>query len=167
VTDEDRKLVSAWVDAARNSNITDELESVYESVRVEIETRSPACWASGRCCNFDKTTHLLYVTGLEAAYTLTRLPADQTISTADVQTAREGGGCPFQKLNLCGVHTIKPLGCRTFFCDRSSTEWQHVLTERSLDRIKALHERFDVPYRYGEWRQMLATIIDAGPTSGG
>jgi len=166
VTGDDRQLVCAWVDAARDTSIAGELEAVYAGVRADIESRSPVCWASGRCCNFDKTGHLLYVTGLEAAYTLTRLASDEMISSADVAAAREAGGCPFQKLNLCGVHTIKPLGCRTFFCDRSSTEWQHALTERSLDQIKLLHERFSLPYRYGEWRQMLSMITGAWPTSG-
>jgi Fe-S-cluster containining protein len=163
VSDGDRQLVSAWLDAARDEPIASALESIYDTVRTEIEARAPVCWASGRCCNFEQTGHRLYVTGLEAAYTMTRLNEKQAITRDDVDEARSRGGCPFQELNLCSVHTIKPLGCRTYFCDRTATEWQQTLTERSLDGIKSIHERFGVPYRYAEWRAMLELFTDAWP----
>jgi len=57
---------------------------------------------------------------------------------------------------LCGVHAIKPLGCRVYFCDRSAQTWQHDLSERLLGMIRELHQRHAIEYRYGEWRQMLA-----------
>jgi hypothetical protein len=61
-----------WIANARDAGVSARLEAIYAGVAREIEARAPACWASGRCCNFDKAGHLLYVTGLEAAYTLVR-----------------------------------------------------------------------------------------------
>lgn len=160
-----------WLTAAADPIIARELESVFAATAAEIEARGPACWASGRCCNFEKTGHRLYVTGLEAAYAIGRLSSDHSITPEDVARAVTDGGCPFQAANLCGIHAIKPLGCRVYFCDRSAQQWQQELSELMLARIRALHERFDVPYRYAEWRWLLATVLELLPrgttTTGG
>ncbi len=146
-----------WLAAARDPAVALELETIYQMITDQIEARGPACWASGRCCNFEKTGHRLYVTGLEAAYTVARL--EKPVSVADVGEARARGGCPFLSLNLCSVHTIKPLGCRVYFCDKSAQEWQQDLSEKALDQVKRLHERRNLPYRYGEWRTMLELLL--------
>lgn len=153
----------AWLDAARNEFLCAELEAVYDEVRREVERVRPVCSASGRCCRFEEYGHRLYVTGLEAAYALARLPAPLTRDALDA--ARLAGGCPFQIDNLCAVHTIKPLGCRTYYCDESAQDWQKDLTERTLAKIRAIHDRHGLAYRYGEWRGMLGVLLDATATS--
>jgi len=148
-------LAGAWLAAANDAAIVVRLESIYQLIADQIEARGPACWASGRCCNFAKTGHRLYVTGLEAAYTIARLPPSQRITEETLGAAEARGDCPFLVSNLCGVHTIKPIGCRVYFCDRSAQEWQRLLSENALAQIKALHDEFRIEYRYGEWRAML------------
>lgn len=182
-------LAESWLAAASSqSAIAGELEAIYARAAAAIAERGPACWASGRCCNFERAGHRLYVTGLEAAYCLIRVvstdwgaaaeevrsgitiegrpPVDPAyapmptgrgfIADLDAAIARGGeGGCPFQVRNLCGVHAIKPLGCRVYFCDRSAEQWQQDLSERLLSEIRSLHDRHGVEYRYGEWRAML------------
>lgn len=146
------------------------LESVYAEAARAIAERGPACWASGRCCNFDAAGHRLYVTGLETAYTVASLNAasnDSSASTlslpqfttASLADAHARGGCPFQLRHLCGVHTIKPLGCRVYFCDRSAQQWQIDLSERLLADIRALHDAHHVEYRYAEWRSLLQLFL--------
>lgn len=149
----------AWLAAALNEFLCAELEAVYDEVRRETERVKPLCVASGRCCRFEEHGHRLYVTGLEAAYTLARLPSELTALALD--EARAAGGCPFQIEKLCTVHAIKPLGCRTYYCDESAQEWQKDLTERMLGKVRAIHERHGLEYRYGEWRGMLAFLLDA------
>ena len=56
----------------------------------------------------------------------------------------------------------RPLGCRVFFCQQGTEDWQHELYERFLARLKALHEQYDVAYRYLEWRAALAEAAAAG-----
>lgn len=155
----------AWLQAVRDERIAIELDAIYTFTAAAIESRGPACWASGRCCNFAQTGHLLYVTGLEAAYTVGHLPADraQNLSAEALAAAIAQGGCSFQAANLCSVHTIKPLGCRVYFCDRSAQQWQQDLTESMLTRLRSLHDRHAIPYRYGEWRQMLGQFLPAHP----
>jgi hypothetical protein len=33
--------------------------------------------------------------------------------------------------------------------------WQQELSERALAMVRAIHERYGIEYRYGEWRTML------------
>jgi Fe-S-cluster containining protein len=138
------------------------LELIYLRTTREIEARAPRCDASGRCCNFEAWGHRLYVTGLEAAYLLTRLAERGVpeLTFEAVAAARNAGGCPFQKALLCSVHPVRPLGCRTYYCDPTSTDWQHDLTERQLGAIRALHDAHSLPYRYGEWRGMLEQVLN-------
>ncbi|MCC6228043.1 MAG: YkgJ family cysteine cluster protein [Phycisphaerales bacterium] len=150
----DADLAALWLGAITRDGVVRTLESIYARAASEIASRGPACWASGRCCNFERTGHRLYVTGLEAAYAITR--ASQSVTRADIDTAHARGGCPFQAHNLCGIHAIKPLGCRVYFCDRASQSWQQDLSERLLADIRALHASHAVEYRYGEWRAMLS-----------
>ncbi|MDB5331391.1 MAG: hypothetical protein JWP03_2542 [Phycisphaerales bacterium] len=67
-------------------------------------------------------------------------------------------GCPFQVNKLCGVHTIRPFGCRIFFCDETSTQWQHDLYERLHADLRRAHDDLAVPYHYVEWRFALRSL---------
>lgn len=155
-------LALTWLHALENPRIVSDLESIYTDTALEIERRGPACWASGRCCNFQKTGHLLYVTGLEAAYTISRLgPAGlPPLDAGSLASAVRQGDCPFLRGHLCGVHSIKPLGCRVYFCDRSAQQWQQDLSEQMLTRLRAIHDQHAIEYRYGEWRSMLALFVE-------
>jgi len=157
---------AGWLAAATRPGIAGALESIYAEVARAIEVRGPACWASGRCCNFEKSGHSLYVTGLEAAYAVGR--ADPAMLTRERLTdALARGGCPFQSANLCGVHAVKPLACRVYFCDRSAQEWQRDLSERMHERVRALHAEHAVEYRYAEWRTLLSMFVATGAAGGG
>lgn len=154
-----REFVSMWKDAVEQSAVVLELETIFERTAAAIVERGPACWASGRCCNFDATGHRLYVTGLETAYAIGK---GAKVTSEEVAAARARGGCPFQEKNLCGIHAIKPLGCRVYFCDKSSELWQRELYEKMLGDIRAMHDRWEIEYRYGEWRDMLELFAGAG-----
>lgn len=154
-------MTAHWLQAARDPLIVSELEAIFAYAAAAIESRGPACWASGRCCNFDAAGHRLYVTALEAAYTLSRLDSPLTRDALAAAVAR--GGCPFQVANLCSVHAVKPLACRLYFCDRSAQDWQHDLSERLIAQLKSLHERHSIEYRYAEWRGLLAEFLTASP----
>jgi hypothetical protein len=60
------------------------------------------------------------------------------------------------------VHALRPLGCRIYFCDQAAQGWQQDLSETLLARIRGLHDRFEVEYRYGEWRSMLGMFLEGG-----
>jgi Fe-S-cluster containining protein len=159
---EDLARARQWLEIARQPEVGQRLEAIYAMIADQVAARAPVCVASGRCCNFESYGHRLYVTGLEAAWCVAQLsPEAPTLSAATVADALERGGCPFQVGTLCGVHTIKPVGCRTYFCDPVAEGWQEGLTERAHGMVKDLHLKVGVPYRYMEWRAMLDLMASA------
>ena len=80
------------------------------------------------------------------------------LSAPTLAASRARGDCPYLVGTLCSVHEIKPLACRTYYCDPTAQDWQQALTERLLAKLRELHDRHAIEYRYGEWRDMLATF---------
>ncbi len=156
MSESDAELAAAWTEAASIDAIAEAVRAVYDDAAAQVEARGPACWASGRCCHFEAVGHRLYVTGLEAA--LAQRWATKPASSCDVRAALTLDGCPFQTGHLCGQREARPLGCRVYFCDTSAQTWQHDLSEHGLGQLREIHERFNVTYRYGEWRAMLAMV---------
>ncbi len=48
------------------------------------------------------------------------------------------------------------MGCRIFFCDPDSQDWQNDEYERRLGELKRIGEARHLPYRYQEWLSALA-----------
>lgn len=143
----------AWRDAAARPAIADAIAALYRELDAAVQARGPTCWLSGRCCNFDAFGHRLYVTGLEIAWLLRQRPLDAHAA---------GSGCPFQQARLCGVHAIRPMGCRIFFCQEGTAGWQHEFYESFLARLRGLHDDHAIDYRYMEWRAGLADAARDG-----
>ena len=140
--------------AAARPDAAAAVRAVYADLQTEIDRRKPVCVASGKCCHFSSYGHRLYVTTLELAVFVADL------NGAIVPPATDPGGCRFQTGRLCGVHAVRPFGCRIFFCDPTATQWQQDHYESFHARLKQLHERFEIPYHYVEWRAGLAALFD-------
>lgn len=173
--------------AAPRADVRDAVEQVYRDLANEVAERRPVCVVSGRCCRFEEYGHRLFVTTAELATFLHGLeqqgglPAVSTggAALAARQTGSDGAspshsltsaitnwdgtGCPFQLAKLCGVHALRPFGCRIFFCDATATQWQNDAYETFHARLKRLHEQLDLPYFYVEWRQALRAILPRLP----
>ncbi|MBX2850978.1 MAG: hypothetical protein KTR15_04435 [Phycisphaeraceae bacterium] len=155
------------------------IHELYADLDQTVVDRRPVCNASGRCCKFEEYGHRLYVTGLEIAWFLAgvrglgsgvsgekieasndssrsgqAISLQQLAPTPKAQTLNPA--CSYQINGLCSTHTIRPLGCRVFFCEQGTEAWQQDTTERFLDRLKALHAHHGLPYAYMEWRAGLA-----------
>jgi Fe-S-cluster containining protein len=150
-------LRRAVQDAATRPEVADAVAAVYDDLAAEVAARRPRCELSGRCCRFEEYGHRLYVTTIELA-AFVRAAGERKVTQWD------GRGCPFQVDKLCGVHGIRPFGCRIFFCDPLSTDWQREAYERFHGRLKRLHDELAVAYFYVEWRQALAEVIGVTPT---
>jgi Fe-S-cluster containining protein len=147
--------------AASRADVRDAVARVYADLQREIDARRPICSASGRCCRLEEYGHRLYVTTLELAAFVAGLPENPNVPAWD------GTGCPFQVAKLCSVHTIRPFGCRMFFCDATSTQWQNERYEQFHADLKRLHGELNVPYLYVEWRQALAALgLATSPQTG-
>lgn len=134
--------------ASKREDLAAAVAQIYTDLQKQIDLRRPLCIISGRCCRFEEFGHRLYVTTLELATFLHDLQSKPDPNWT-------GQGCPFQINKLCSVHQIRPFGCRLFFCDATSTDWQHEQYKQFHARLRSLHEQLDVPYFYLEWRQAL------------
>jgi Fe-S-cluster containining protein len=148
-------LSAAVAAAADRSDVSAAIAGVYTRIEAAVATRRPLCVISGRCCRFDEFGHRLYVTTMELAVFVKELRAASASAAAAEANA---GGCPFQRNRLCGVHGIRPMGCRLFFCDETSTQWQRKQYEQMHAQLKRLHESLAVPYFYVEWRSALTAL---------
>lgn len=164
LTLEQSRLFAAEVSAAADRpDVIAAVTEIYRRVQGQIDARQPVCQMSGRCCRFESFGHRLFVTTAEMAAFGRQLPTTQAC-----QTPWDGAGCLYQIGGRCSVHGIRPFGCRIFFCDATSTQWQQEQYEQFHAEIRALHDRLGVPYLYVEWREALratSVIAECEPDS--
>ena len=125
----------------------------------EIAERKPICHASGRCCRFEEYGHRLYVTAVEMIHFKTHQGKEKSVSLRQFFATDQVRGCPYQMENLCVARNVRPLGCRIYFCDPNAQTWQNELYEKYHAMLRAVHEKFDVAYRYLEWRAALWELV--------
>ena len=142
------KLRDAVAAARERADVRTAIDALYVHLHDVIELRKPVCDASGRCCRFEEFGHRLFVTTMELAVFASQ------VKSIDVASR----GCAYQVDGLCSVHVIRPFGCRMFYCDPTATQWQQDQYEYFHARLRRLHEDFNIPYFYVEWRQALSAI---------
>jgi Fe-S-cluster containining protein len=160
------QLAAEVRNASRRPEVVAAVREVYERLQGEVDARKPLCVQSGKCCRFDEYGHRLYVTTIELAAFVSQLlpiadcqlPIESVSNRRSLPLAVSPGGCPFQIDKMCGVHTIRPFGCRIFYCDLTAAQWQQDKYEQFHSELKALHETFGIPYFYVEWRQALGVL---------
>jgi Fe-S-cluster containining protein len=159
----DEELRHAVTTARERQDVLDAVRDLYADVQKEIDRRRPVCVISGRCCRFEEYGHRLFVTTAELAAFVRGLREGEPAASG--RGPWDGTGCPFQSNKMCGVHAIRPFGCRMFFCDATSTDWQNENYEVFHARLKRLHEELGVPYYYVEWRRAIRALGLSGGTS--
>ncbi len=171
-----------WLNESGPLSLSDALaqvQALYAGLDAEIDFHKPRCVASGRCCHFEEYGHRLYATRIELEYfrnvEMAGAGGEAGTETNAAGTKRasfplplytENGqiapGCPWQVAGLCTARRGRPLGCRIYFCDPASVQWQSNAYERYHRLLKMLHDRAGLPYAYMEWRAGLATLLE-GP----
>ncbi|MEM8757024.1 MAG: hypothetical protein AAGF47_04495 [Planctomycetota bacterium] len=162
----DPGTLERWLTLSRSPAIDRAIRALHTEIAERVAGARPVCTASARCCHFERVGHDLFVTGLEAAWTLDRIPSDRAICVVDVEASRSRGDCPFLvgvgPVGACGVHPARPAGCRVYFCDPTRERFVQDLAEHAAVRVRELHGEFDVPYLYAEWRGLLMAFARAG-----
>ena len=159
----------------QNSALCEAVAKILAAADADIAARRPVCRASGRCCKFETFGHRLYVTMAELlhfARTMNTMekpsessPSSRPVSLPQFFAQEPIAGCPYQIDGLCTARNARPLGCRIYFCDENAQSWQNDLYEEYHAQLRAMHEQFDLPYRYIEWREALKQL-DARQDSG-
>jgi len=128
------------------------LGELYARLDAEIASAGANCEACGQCCDFQRAGHRLYVSTAELAL----LAGVRPTAAASPAPLR----CPYRIDGACTARARRPLGCRVHFCTPPSEQWCEQIYERYHHAIGALHEEYDIPYRYVELTAAIAELLD-------
>jgi Fe-S-cluster containining protein len=155
--------------ATETANLVEAVAAILAEADADIAARRPVCLASGRCCRFEEYGHRLYVTAAEVVFFESRVENTKqetqdtkqvgVVSLPQFFSVESPRGCPFQVEGLCTAREARPLGCRLYFCDENAQSWQSEVYEKYHAKLRAVHERFGLPYRYLEWRAALRELM--------
>ena len=131
------------------------LSEIYARLGAEIDAAGAECDRCGRCCDFARADHRLYVSTGELALLTRRMPpADGAVGPLR---------CPYQVSGRCGARDGRPLGCRIFFCTPPADQsWQDIY-ERYHRAVRDLHDQHGLPYTYVELTAALAHLFPPTP----
>jgi Fe-S-cluster containining protein len=144
----DKKMVAEY---ETNSQPLKRIAEIYKWLDLQISNNSDlagVCSACGKCCDFSKFDHQLFVTTPELMYLAAYLGAE---NVRPMTTSR----CPYSIRGKCSVYEHRFSGCRIFSC-KGDTDFQNRLSESAVKKFKAICEQFQIPYRYTD----LATAMD-------
>ncbi|MCP3914349.1 MAG: YkgJ family cysteine cluster protein [bacterium] len=140
------------------------LEALYAEVDAFVERARPVCIVRGVCCRFEEAGHELFATALEADYALARHPGPPPEAEAP-------GRCPYHVGGRCTARAGRPLGCRTYFCDRRTESVLADAHEHFLRKLRVLEAEEGYPSAYGRFPDLLAAraarALDSAGSRGG
>ncbi len=131
------------------------LEGIYREVDAAVAEFGPRCDLSGRCCDFERSGHVLYATDLEAHYLLDRARRETDDAS---RFAPDGRLCPFWRKPLCAARAGRPLGCRVYFCDPAFAQRMPEVYERFQTAIRGLHDALGLEYNYAPLVETLHAL---------
>ncbi len=130
------------------------LADLYASVEKRTDEVRPTCNLSGRCCDFPKTDHELWSSGLELSYAIEK--------AGGVVPESSSGSCPWYVGGMCSLREGRPLGCRLYFCDESWAQEMGAAYEKYHGELMKLHEEAGIPYRYERFVDGVARARETG-----
>ena len=135
-----------------DSLITEKVAEIYNWLDLQIKAHDNLigkCNTCGKCCNFEKYDHRLFVTPPEIIYMKTKLGVKKL-------KPMPFGTCPYNIDGECTVHQHRFAACRIFCCN-GDTDLQSRLSESVLKEIKSICTEFQIPYRYTDLPTVLNT----------
>jgi hypothetical protein len=135
-----------------NNRLIKKVAEIYEWLDLQIQKNSElvgVCCACGKCCDFGKFDHRLFVTTPELMYMAAKL------GTKNIKLMATGR-CPYNINGKCGIYEYRFPGCRIFSCN-GDKDFQSGLSEQTLKKFKSLCSDLQIPYRYTD----LATALNS------
>jgi len=133
-----------------NSQLLERVAEIYDWLDLQIRRHSDLagmCRACGKCCDFERVDHRLFVTTPELTYLAANLGNE---NIKPMTTSR----CPYNIAGKCGIYEYRFAGCRIFCCS-SVPDFQSRLSESALKKIKSICTEFQIRYRYADLAGML------------
>ena len=136
------------------NRLIEKVAEIYDWLDEQIrDNRKPAgrCKVCGKCCDFDKYDHRLFVTSPELIYLTENLGKRIRPMTT--------GRCPYQAENKCSIYKYRFCGCRIFCCS-GDADFQSGLSESTLAMFRQVCIDFDIPYRYTDLAAALNSVAN-------
>lgn len=132
------------------------LEALYREVDAFVARARPVCIQRGVCCRFEEAGHELFATALEADYAAERHP--------EASEPEAPGRCPYHVAGKCTAREGRPMGCRTYFCDRRTDSVLAEAHEHFLALLRGVERESGYPAAYARFPELLAARgIGASP----
>ncbi len=175
---------------AREADLLAELSAVYREA--EEVFHGWTCQASTECCRFGVTGREPYVTSIELTAVRRAIAARGGPRALQGIVRASGTGAPEQPSSAgepsrrralpqaserrcpmltdagrCAIYAARPLGCRTFFCDRATagSPVRHHDVTRLVRKVQEVAARHEPSGDLG--RPLTRALADAGPGAGG
>ncbi len=142
------ELLAAVRLATGNEGFLNELRAILAQAESDTAERASSCEACGECCDFAARDHKLYVSVGELAL----------LALLKAPHAPRRLRCPFQQEGICRAREFRPLGCRLFYCKFPVGSADTNTYEDYHQRIRDLHRRENVPYRYVELTEAMVEV---------
>ena len=137
-------LTTAVGEAMRKPGFLEELQKILDDADISVTKLKPICKACGTCCHFEESPHRLYASTGEIVLLVSDTPPLQSALLI----------CPYQQGPSCTNRKSRPLGCRTFFCEKFQekpiTTLLQDIYEKSYRKITKLHSKYGICYQYRE-----------------
>jgi Fe-S-cluster containining protein len=146
-----------------NTRLLREVAEIYDWLDSQIQKNSNlagVCDACGKCCDFNKFDHRLFVTTPELLYLAAKV-GDENVNPPHVWRIKPmtTNRCPYQIADKCTIYDFRFAGCRIFCC-KGDADFQSRLSEMAVKKFKSLCTQFQIPYRYLELATALAGAED-------
>jgi Fe-S-cluster containining protein len=128
---------------------------IYADVESSLAEVHRRCIACGECCHFQPGGIVLFATALEVSFLVGRKPPQY------VESTRDSWRCGYQDRDLCTARATRPLGCRTYFCDRQARLLGEAVYFEAQAHIRTLAEQGGLAW-YGPARYCLTSWAAAG-----
>lgn len=128
---------------------------IYDWLALQIRNSgnlAGQCDACGKCCDFAKSDHRLFVTPPEMMYLAANLGRE---NVKPMTTGR----CPYNAAGRCTIYKYRFADCRIFYC-RGDADSQSGLSESALKKLKSVCTEFKIRYRYSDLATALNSLTD-------
>ena len=145
--------------AAPSAEAVAAVKAVYAGVETALGPAAAACRACGRCCRFRTGGMVLFASSLEMAVLVAGAgPPDASRFVVGGPVAGNWV-CPYQEGNRCAARGVRPLGCRTYFCDAETGARGRAVHAGALDRLRTVAREHGHSWWYGPAKAYLDGVV--------
>ena len=150
-----RKQKKWWKDGNMNRQVAERVAEIYNWLDSQSRRHGSitgTCDVCGKCCDFGKYDHRLFVTTPEIMYLAANLGEENIKPMTN-------GRCPYNTQGRCEIYKYRFASCRIFSC-KGSPDIQSRISESILTELKSICTDMEIPYRYTDLPTAMNGVKD-------